>query len=396
MKIIMHIDVNSAYLSWSAIDLLDKGYKFDIRNSYAVITGAKDKNRGIIVAASIPAKKIGIKTAETIYSAKKKCPSLKVYLANFPLYEKMSKNLFELLNKYTPDVEIASIDECYLDFTPIAWKYKNYMEFASMLQKEILNTLGFTVNIGIGNNMLCAKMASDFEKPNKIHTLFFEEYHEKMYHKPVSTIHGIGKKTVEKLNELGIKTVSNLAEFNLIHLKKIFKNQAEVLINLAKGIDNTEIDPHNNELKGIGNETTFIHEIDNYDKIKETLLFLAEKVSFRIRKEKKYAFVVAITIKDERFVRKSKQKKLINSTDNTKTIFDEAVSLFNDLWDKEPIRLIGIRLDQLSDKTIYQSNLFEDINKVTNDNELDKILDNLNEKFGKKIIKRAGTYRKEE
>ena len=174
-RIIFHIDVNNAFLSWTAIELLQNGYKYDIRDSYAVIGGDPKLRKGIVLAKSNLCKKLGIYTSETLYSAKKKCPNLKVYPPNYEFYQKMSNSLFNLLSKYTPDIEIASIDECYLDYGKVKRLYGDEIEFAKKIQKEIYDTLGFTVNIGIANNKLCAKMASDFSKPNKIHTLYKNE-----------------------------------------------------------------------------------------------------------------------------------------------------------------------------------------------------------------------------
>ena len=174
-NIIFHIDVNNAFLSWSALDLLNQGFKYDIRNSYAVIGGDETKRRGIVLAKSNSAKKVGIVTGETLYSARKKCKVLKVYPPNYNFYQKKSKELFELLGKYTDDIEPFSIDECFLDYTKIKHFYGDEVKFAYKLKTEIKEKLGFTVNIGIANNKLCAKMASDFLKPDRVHTLYEEE-----------------------------------------------------------------------------------------------------------------------------------------------------------------------------------------------------------------------------
>ena len=199
-RIIFHIDVNNAFLSWTAIDLLKRGYKYDIRNSYAVIGGDEKARSGIVLAKSMPAKKLGIYTSETLYSARKKCKVLKVYQPNYKFYSEMSKKLFELLKNYSPDIEIASIDECYMDYGKVKNIYGDPIEFAYKLKKEIKDILGFTVNIGIANNKLCAKMASDFSKPDKVHTLFETEIKEKMYPLKIDDLFGIGKKTAPKFH----------------------------------------------------------------------------------------------------------------------------------------------------------------------------------------------------
>ena len=170
----MHIDVNNAFLSWTAIDLINKGSKYDIRDSYAVVGGDESRRHGVVLAKSPKAKKLGIKTGENFYSARKKCPVLKVYPPNYNWYLYMSNSLFDLISKYTPDIEVISIDECFIDYGKVKKLYGDPVEFAYKLKDEIKTTLGFTVNIGIANNKFCAKMASDFEKPNKVHTLFLD------------------------------------------------------------------------------------------------------------------------------------------------------------------------------------------------------------------------------
>lgn len=255
-RIIMHIDVNNAFLSWSAVDLLNNGYKYDIRNSYAVIGGDESRRAGIVLAKSTPCKKLGIQTAETLYQARKKCRVLKVFPPNYAFYQKMSKELFKIISKYTPDIEVASIDECYIDYGKSMLINGDPIKFAYKLQKEINDTLHFTVNIGIANNKLCAKMASDFEKPNKVHTLFQNEVKTKMYPLPVGDLFGIGKKSVLKLNQIGIHKIEDLANYDEKHLAFFFKNQAKHMIELAQGIDDTEVVSERDDCKSISMTTT--------------------------------------------------------------------------------------------------------------------------------------------
>ena len=161
-KIFMHIDVNNAFLSWTAVDLLKKGYEIDIRNIESIIGGDESQRRGIVLAKSTVAKRKGVKTAETIRDAKRKCNDLKIFPPNHTLYQEMSNKLFELIGNYTPDIEKLSIDECFIDYTKVKKLYGDPIKFAYKLKKEIKDNLGFTVNIGVANNKLCAKMASDF------------------------------------------------------------------------------------------------------------------------------------------------------------------------------------------------------------------------------------------
>lgn len=386
----MHIDVNNAFLSWSAIDLLNKGYKYDIRNSYAVIGGDEKMRSGIVLAKSTPAKKLGIVTAETLYSARKKCKVLKVYPPNFKFYNKMSNKFFSLLRKYTPDIEIASIDECYLDYGKVKSLYGDEVAFAYKIKDEIKNSLGFTVNIGIANNKLCAKMASDFSKPDKVHTLYENEVKEKMYPLDVGDLFGIGKRTVPKLNSLGIYKISDLALADPIMLEKYFKNQAYVMIKSANGIDDSIVDSNEYHPSCIGNEITLPHNISSKREAYDKLLILSEYVSKRLRKEEKYASVVCVTIKDEFLKRRSHQKKLLNETNIEKEIYKTACMIFDEFWNGENIRLIGIRLDGLTLSKKYQGSIFENVEKREHDEKIDKLIDNINFKFGKNTIKKAG------
>ena len=389
-RIIFHIDVNNAFLSWSAIDLLNKGYKYDIRNSYAVIGGDEKMRSGIVLAKSTPAKKLGIVTAETLYSARKKCKVLKVYPPNFKFYNEMSNKFFSLLRKYTPDIEIASIDECYLDYGKVKSLYGDEVVFAYKIKDEIKNTLGFTVNIGIANNKLCAKMASDFSKPDKVHTLYENEVKEKMYPLDVGDLFGIGKRTVPKLNSLGIYKISDLALADPVMLEKYFKNQAYVMIKSANGIDDSIVDSNEYHPSCIGNEITLPHNISSKREAYDKLLILSEYVSKRLRKEEKYASVVCVTIKDEFLKRRSHQKKLLNETNIEKEIYKTACMIFDEFWNGENIRLIGIRLDGLTLSKKYQGSIFENVEKREHDEKIDKLIDNINFKFGKNTIKKAG------
>ena len=267
-RIIFHIDVNNAFLSWTAIELLNKGYKKDIRNIVSVIGGDEKTRNGIVLSKSTLAKKFGIKTGETLYSARKKYKNLEVFPANYDYYSKMSTNLFKLLSNYSPDIEVASIDECYLDYGKVKNLYGDELKFAYKLKDEIKNKLGFTVNIGIANNKLCAKMASDFEKPDKVHTLYNNEIKAKMWPLPIEDLFGIGRSSSEKLKSIGIKTIEDLATSDKEVIYKIFKNQSEYEIDIANGIDNSELELYW-EAKGISNEITLPKDERNIDVLNE-------------------------------------------------------------------------------------------------------------------------------
>lgn len=387
-RIVMHIDVNNAFLSWTAVYLLNNGSKYDIRNSYAVIGGDESSRKGIVLAKSNPAKKLGIVTGETLYSARKKCKALKSYPMYREFYSEMSNKMFNLIRSYSPDIEVASIDECYLEYTKVRNLYGDPYEFAKKLQSEIYDSFGFTVNIGIANNKLCAKMASDFTKPNKIHTLYDFEVKEKMWPLPINDLFGIGKKTTEKLLQLNVKTIGDLAQFDRNNLYKYFKNMAGPMIDSANGINNDLVISEEVENKGLSNEITLIKDVSSKQELYPYLLNLSEKVGMRVRKMNKYAYTVAVIIKDSSFKRRTHQKKLVNPTNLTNEIYNKSIEILNEMWNDEPVRLIGLRLDNLVNNISYQTSLFEDVKIRENNTELEKTVDKLKEKFGDKIITR--------
>ena len=388
-KIIMHIDVNNAFLSWTAVDYLKKGYKIDIRNIEAVIGGDESKRHGIVLAKSMVAKSKGVKTAETLRDAKRKCNDLKIFPPDYKLYEYMSNSLFNLISNYTPDIEKLSVDECFIDYTKVQKLYGEPIKFAYKLKKEIKDKLGFTVNIGIANNKLCAKMASDFLKPDKVHTLFKEEVISKMYPLPIEKLYGIGKSSSKKLRDLSINTIGDLANTNPEYLYKYFKNQTNKIINSAKGIDDSIIVSKKREAECISNSTTISHNLNSLEEIYKYLYPLVENVSTTLRKNNKYASVVSVILKDKFFKTYQHQKKLNNPTSNTEEIYKLVKILVKELWNEEGIRLVGVSLSKFTDTLTHQISIFEDIQKVEKNNELDKVLDKLKDTYGDNIIKKA-------
>ncbi|MDD2434861.1 MAG: DNA polymerase IV [Bacilli bacterium] len=391
-RVIMHIDVNSAFLSWTAVDLLNKGGKYDIRNSYAVIGGDESKRHGIVLAKSNPAKKVGIITGEPLFSARKKCPSLNIYPPNHELYNDMSNKMFKLLSKYSPDIEVYSIDECFIDYTKVKKLYGNEISFAHKIKDEIKNTLGFTVNVGIGNNKLCAKVATDFSKPDKVHTLYNHEIKEKMHPLPINHLIGIGRKSSEKLIKLGINTIGDLSNCNPNQLSKYFKNQAIKIIELAKGIDNSEVISDSGLSKGISNSTTIAYNLTSKKEVYHVIESLVDNLATSLRKQKRYAYVIAIILKDKHFHSYSHQTKLINATNNTKEIYETAKKLFDETWDNEPIRLVGVRLDNLVNEVNHQISLFESVEHKELESGLESVVDELNFKYGSSVIKKASLH----
>lgn len=387
-KQILHVDVNNAFLSWTAVEKLKKGESLDIRTIPAIIGGEEDNRHGIVLAKSNLAKKVGIQTGEPIYFARKKCPSLQIYKGDFAVYKKYSNSLYNLLLEYTEKIERFSIDECFMDMTGYLPKGKTLLQIAYEINKRVKEELGFTVNIGVAHNKLLAKMASDFQKPDKVHTLFKEEIETKMWNLPVSELFMVGKRSLPKLYKMGIKTIKDLAKKDQNYIIKSFGKYGKVIWEYANGIDNSEVIYEQENPKGIGNSITLPYDYSNIEKIEEVLVALVEQVTYRLRTYNMLAEVVNVQLKTNEFKVYSHQRKLAMPTDNTKIIIEEAKKLLHELYKKEPIRLIGIRIDKLSNKEEIQLSLFD--NTCKKQSKLDKVVDTLKEKYGYDKITRAG------
>ena len=389
-RIIFHIDVNNAFLSWSAIDLLKKGSKLDIRTIPSVVGGDEKKRTGIVVAKSFPAKKAGIVTGEPLYSARRKVDKLYIVQTNKGSYEKYSNAFYELLCKYSPVIERYSIDECFMDMTGMELIYDNLVDLAYKIKDEIYNTLGFTVNVGVGNSKLCAKMASDFEKPNKVHTLFINEIKEKMWPLKVDDLFMVGKSSSSKLHQMGLNTIGDLAKADVKMLNKKFGKHGIQMWEYANGIDNSEVQYQLEKPKGVGNSITLPENITEIEKLEEILLALTEQVTYRLRRYELLANTVNVQLRTKDFEDTSHQGKLIIATSSTKEIYGKAKQLLHQMFHRPmAIRLIGVRVDNLVEKEEQQLSLFYN-DKTKKQEKLDKIVDELKNKYGYSKITRAG------
>ena len=382
----MHVDVNNAFLSWSAIDLLMHGHPYDIRYCEAVIGGDEKSRHGIVLAKSMVCKSRGVKSAETIMSARRKCRKLEVYPPNFKFYKYMSFKLFELIRSYTPDIEILSIDECFIDYGKVKNLYGDEIKFAYKLKKEIKEKLGFTVNIGIANNKLCAKMASDFLKPDRVHTLFEDEVKNKMYPLDVGDLYGIGKKTCFKLKDININTIGDLANADINILGKYFKNQAYRMINSAKGIDDSLVVTKRSESLSISKSVTLPYNINSVSEICNVLKKLTRIVCDALKKQDKYASVVGVQLKDKNFNSYSHQKKLLNVSNDYKDIYEIVCKIAFEMFRDEPIRLVGVFLNKIVTYNNYQISMFDNIEDKELDVKLNNTINEINKKYKDKVF----------
>lgn len=388
-KQILHVDVNNAFLSWTAVEMLQNGSDLDIREIPSIIGGDESKRSGIVLAKSMKAKECGIKTADTIYQSRLKCPNLKIYKADFKIYRKYSNSLYELLLQYTDKIERFSIDECFLDMTNYLMK-DTLLNKANEISKRVKKELGFTVNIGVAHNKLLAKMASDFTKPDRVHTLFEEEIPKKMWPLPISELFGLGKRTAPKLYNFQIKTIGDLARADKNKLEKKFGKHGIMMWEYANGIDNSEVKYLPEKPKGVGNSTTLPQNISDIKKLEEILLALTEQVTFRLRKYDLLAKTVNVQLRTKDFQDTSHQKKLEMATDSTKEIYKKAQEVLQEMFKKGmQIRLIGLRVDNLIEKGEEQLSFFQ-TEENDKQKKLDKAIDELKQKYGYNSVTRAG------
>ncbi|MGM9881784.1 MAG: DNA polymerase thumb domain-containing protein [Bacilli bacterium] len=391
-RIILHIDVNNAFLSWTAVWMLKNGCKKDIRERYAIIGGNESERKGIVLAKSNPCKRRGVVTAEPIYSARKKCPYLEVYSPNFEVYKYYSDEMYKYLSSYTDIIERYSIDECFLDYTGSRHLFGDPIKVAYKIKNDIFNKFGFTVNVGVGNNKLLAKMASDFEKPNKVHTLFFNEVKDKMYPLPIENLFMVGKAYSKKLREMGITTIGELAKTDENTLVKKFKQMGKMMYEYANGIDNSSVYYEKENVKSISSSTVLSYNYKNKNEIKKVIMNLSMDVGKKLRNNKMYANTIGIWLKYTYFDKISKQEKLDFSISTDEEIYNNALYIFEKLWNGEDgIRSVCVFISGLSSNKVKQISIFDMDSEIkdSSDEKLQDVIDDIRSKYGNDSIKFA-------
>jgi DNA polymerase-4 len=387
-RIIFHIDVNSAYLSWEAAYRLQHGNPIDLREIPAVVGGDPTTRHGIVLAKSIPAKRFKVQTGETLYSALSKCPELVIARPNYLLYRQCSQALGNILREYSPVIQQFSVDEYFLDFTQMKNLFGDPIETAYRIKDQIKNELGFTVNIGISTNKLLAKMASEFEKPDKVHTLFPDEIPLKMWPLPIEELFMVGRATTRKLRNRGIQTIGDLAHCDVRLLLPSLKSFGQLIWNYANGIENSPVKPGGRiDVKGMGNSTTMSFDVEDRKTAHLVLLSLVETVSARLRQDHSQACLIAISFRTNEFLSYSHQRKISHTTDCTDEIWGISCQLFDELWQSQPLRHVGVRVSDLCQDDFVQLSLFEkDYTKLR---KLDQAVDSIRSRFGSQAIIRS-------
>ena len=396
--IIFHIDVNSAYLSWTAVEQLKNGAKVDLREIPAIIGGDQKSRHGVVLAKSPAAKRYGIRTGEPVANAFRKCPNLAMYPPDHKMYREKSRRLMEYLRTFTKEIEQVSVDECYMDFTSIADHYSSPVEGAAVIKDGIRERFGFTVNIGISTNKLLAKMASDFEKPDRIHTLFPDEIREKMWPLPIGDLYMAGRSSVETLKKLEINTIGDLAQADLKLVMLHLKSHGKMLWEFANGIGGSVVQAEPEEAKGIGNSTTLSEDAATVEEVQPVFRKLAESVGNRLKKAGKRAGMVSMEIRYYDFRNVSHQVQLEKPSNDPEVLYRTACSLFLEIWSGEPVRLLGIRTSKLADEGEPEQLSIFDIELPKEPDEkhkkLKKAMDELNARFGEGAVVKASLMKK--
>lgn len=393
-RLIFHVDVNSAFLSWEAARRVKAGEP-DLRDIPSAIGGDRDTRRGVILAKSIPAKRYGVQTGEPVGLALRKCPSLKLAKPDFRLYIQNSRAFMDVCRRYAPVVEAYSIDECFLDMTGTHLLYPDPVETAHTIRREIRDTLGFTVNIGIGPNKLLAKIAGDFEKPDRVHTLFADELQEKLWPLPVEALLGVGKATAEALHRLRLHTVGELVRLEETQLQAMVgKKLGTYLYRCARGLDDSPVAAEPEDAKGYSVETTLEYDVADRPTAHRILLQLADSVSTRMRRDGVRAYGVSVTTRGLDFRTRSHQRKLTVPTDITDDIYTLSCRLLAELWDGEtPLRLLGVGLFDVTktDEGEQLTMFTEDTDRRDRHRAIDRTVDDLRTRFGILGIVRGAT-----
>ncbi|AGM26091.1 DNA polymerase IV [Spiroplasma syrphidicola EA-1] len=381
MKVIFHIDMNSFFAS------CHEAITPEFRGKPLVVSSPS--RRAIVSTANYPAREFGINSAMPLYKAKELCKELIVVDHDFNLYVNFAQRLFDFIcENYTTKIEVASIDECYIDVTEIYRKYQSAMNLAQDMQKRVFKELGLPNSIGISYNKSLAKIGSDFKKPMGITLIKREDVPKIIHPLAVTKLFGIGRQTASQLEKLEIYTIGDLAHYQDVDfLEKIIGNNAHSLIAKAQGKGSDELKYDNNGLKSIANETTLEYDLSDYEEIKEKIFLLAKHVCQRARKRTLIGNVIYVTLKYSNHQRHSKQIKLSTYTCDDDKVYSIAISLFEKLWNGEGIRLIGVGIKGIISKYDLKEQLsLNNFATASPLSETNKLINNLNKKYQKDLL----------
>ncbi|MBQ9414936.1 MAG: DNA polymerase IV [Clostridia bacterium] len=387
-RVVFHVDVNSAFLSWSAVRQCRAGGE-DLRRIPSVVSGDPGKRTSVVLAKSIPAKVFHIRTGEPITAALRKCPHLVITPPDFTLYSACSRAFKDICREYTPTVEEFSIDECFLDMSGMGRIYPDLTATAHEIKDRIHRELGFTVNIGVGSNKLLAKMASDFEKPDRVHTLFASEIAQKLWPLPIEDLLFLGGATAQKLRRMRVNTIGDLAGIDPQRLQAVVgKSMSRSLIASANGIDESPVTAERPRAKSYGHSLTMEEDVKDAETAGRILLALTDAAASRLRRDGGKAGSVSVQIRSDRFQNRSHQRHLPQPTDVTRRLYETATALFAEMWDgKTPLRLLGVSLTDIRNGEGEQICLFEEEeHEQERQRKLDAAVDTIRSRYGRGAV----------
>lgn len=393
-KVVFLVDMNAFFISCEMT-----------RNSSlvgipAAVAGDPKKRSGIILAANYEARSCGVKTAMVLHQALKFCPQLILVPPDHRFYQQKSDDVMDLLSNYTPVMEQNSIDEAWLDMTGCEGLFGNPLNTAKRIMDEIKEKLGLWCSIGIAGNKFLSKMAAEMKKPLGITELWEHDIPQKLWPLPVKEMYGIGAKTADKLNRMGIRTIGNLAEFDADRIISILGKSGNEIYMHAHGIDNNPVLARiDDNMKSIGRSTTLPEDIADVGKARLVLMELADDIGMTARKHGKKGRTVHITLKFSDFQTFTRQTT-ISATNTTREIYRAGCSLLEKNWNKShPVRLIGISLSGFHENCpLDQPSLFDQMedNMRTDKNEqIDAAMDKIRNKYGSKTITFATLVKKQ-
>jgi DNA polymerase IV len=383
-RVILHVDMNSFYAS------VEMAYDSNLRGKPVAIAGNTEERRGIIITCSYEARKLGVKTTMPLWEAKKLCPNLIVLKPNFERYRKASEAMFHLLRQYSTLVEPVSIDEGYMDITQSS-HLGTPIEIARSIQFRLKDTMDLPCSIGIAPNKFLAKTASDMKKPMGITILRKRDVPSIIWPLPCMEMHGVGKKTAEKLATIGIITIGDLAKAQDLQLKALLGINGLRLKERANGIDKREVDPESiYDYKSIGNSTTLPKDTINQKELEQVIKQLSEKVAYRLAKKSLVALKLGVTIRYKDWKTITRSMTLLNPVFKANDIYMKVLEIFRKNWNGDPVRLLGVTALEVEEKNtaIKQLDLFS-FQDDAKEEPLISALEKLQGKYGKGIISKG-------
>ena len=385
-RVILHCDMNSFFAS---VELLDHP---ELKDVPVAVSGSADTRHGIILAKNEPAKKYGVKTAETIWQARRKCPGLVLLPSHHEKYREYNKKINKIFQDYTDMVEPFSIDESWLDVTGSIKLFGSGKKIADTIRERVKNELGITLSAGVSFNKIFAKMGSEYKKPDATTEITRENYKEILWPLPVSELFFCGWSTAEKLVDMGISTIGELAEADPDVLERALGKQGPILRIYARGEDTSPVRLYEQKekIKSVGNGTTFSRDISTEDDILTALTDLSDTVAGRLRKYQLKAYGIKVDIKDTALKVASHQKQLMSPTNLADEIREHAYEIVKSTWPEgKPIRMLTVTgINLVNEDEGEQLTLFSEENDTHDKSEsVERAMDEIRKKFGDSSIK---------